>query len=244
MMREITPNEEVKLIPTLNKMGYSFCDLSEYGRDFLEYCHFVKEPVLDIAAAYGVATLPALEAGAYVIANDLDPRHLEILKSKVPSKFLERLNLKPGKFPQDLDFPEESLSAILASHVFHFLTGEETLEAVHSMYKWLKPGGKAFAIIGTPYVKMAEDFIPLFHQRKQQGEPWPGLIEDLSIYKHKRSADLPKLMHYMDDEIVRRIFTEAGFIIEKLGMFARPDFPEDMRLDGKENVGIVARKPS
>jgi hypothetical protein len=50
-------------------------------------------------------------------------------------------------------------------------------------------------------------------------------------------------MHFLDPEVLARVFTAAGFIIEKAATFARPEFPKDIQLDGRESVGLIAIKP-
>ena len=47
------------------------------------------------------------------IANDLDLRHLEILKSRVDKDSLKRLQLLPGRFPHEISFPDNSLVSSL-----------------------------------------------------------------------------------------------------------------------------------
>ncbi|MBM3610677.1 MAG: class I SAM-dependent methyltransferase [Alphaproteobacteria bacterium] len=230
---------EEKVVKTTNKMGYMFNEIKEYGRDFIEYSS--PGPVLDIGAAYGVHTLPALERGAYVVCNDLEKKHLEILEERVPQEYKSHVEFVCGKFPQELHFRENSFSGILLSHVLHFLKSDEIEEGISKVFGWLKPGGKVFAIVGTPYIKIVEGFIPTFKKRLESGQEWPGFIEDISIYHHERCKDLPKFMHYFDIDVVRRVFKD--FIIEKCGYINRDDFPEDMRLDGRENVGVIARKP-
>jgi 2-polyprenyl-3-methyl-5-hydroxy-6-metoxy-1,4-benzoquinol methylase len=92
-------------------------------------------PVLDIGCAYGMASLPALKKGAVVIANDLDERHLQLLKSQAPVSSLERLQLKPGRMPDDLDFPEGNLGAVLASRVLNFIHPDKLEESFHKIFK-------------------------------------------------------------------------------------------------------------
>lgn len=230
------------LITTLNQMGYMFEYLGECGEMFIDYCKKVNKPVLDVAAAFGTATIPALATGVNVIANDIEPKHLNILKTRVPTEYLPRLQLKLGKYPEELDFPSNSLGAILVSHVWHFLSGNEILSSIQKMYDWLTPGGKIYIITGTPYIQFVKDFIPTFLERKKKGVPWPGFIEDISIFNHPRAKDLPKSMNYMDDEILAQLFNKSQFSIEYLKLLGRPDFPPDMRLDGRETVGAVLRK--
>jgi hypothetical protein len=223
-------------------MGYMFKDITEYGLDFLEFCKTASAPVLDIAAAYGVASIKALEQGAYVIANDLDPHHLEILKSRVPDCYQARLQTQVGRFPSQLHFEPKSLSAVLAANMFHFLNGEEVNEAIRCLYNWLYRGGKAFIIAGSPYIRLWKGIIPVFERKKSEGDVWPGLVENTSLYPNERLQDLPKLMHFFDPEILAHAFEKAGFVIEKAGYISRASWPEDMQLDGRESVGIIAVK--
>ena len=109
-----------------------------FNQAFIDFATIVEAPVLEIGCAYGVATIPALEKGASVIANDLDERHLTLLKSYAPPSSLERLQLKPGRMPEDLDFPQESLGAVLASRVLNFVHPTKLEQSFHLIFKWLK----------------------------------------------------------------------------------------------------------
>ena len=109
-----------ELTPTLNKMGYAFDNLTSYGDSFVDFCEIVDGPVLDVGAAYGVATLQALEKGAFVLANDIDRHHLKIIKEKAFRRGFYRLKLIETPFPY-LNFENNSLGAILMSQVLHFL---------------------------------------------------------------------------------------------------------------------------
>jgi hypothetical protein len=37
---------------------------------------------------------------------------------------------------------------------------------------------------------------------------------------------------------------QQGFKVKELGFCARPDYPDDVRLDGRENIGIICIKPN
>lgn len=241
--RQLPKNQE-GFIPTLNKMGYMTQEIDEYNQAFVDYATKVSGPVLDIGAAYGNATLLALLKGARVIANDLDPRHLEILKSRIPIDFLTQLQLLPGRFPNEIHFSENSLEGILISQVLHFFLNEELYSAVETLFYWLKPNAKVFVVVGTPYIDIYKEFIPVFEQRKKQGMPWPGLIEDISVYKHNRVKDLPQSLQFFDDELLEKLFLNAGFKIEKVSLFTHKKLPKDIKLDGRESVGLIAVKPS
>ena len=67
------------LIPTMNDTGFMFEVLDDYALDFIRYSGECDSEVLELGCAYGVATIPALEAGAKVRACDIDQRQLDIL---------------------------------------------------------------------------------------------------------------------------------------------------------------------
>ena len=144
------PEIEENFYLTLNKMGYMLVKPDVINQAFIDFSSPEKAPVLDIGCAYGVSTIPALLKGAHVIANDLDVHHLEILRSKVPLEHLGRLQIKKGRMPEDLDFPEKSLEAILASRVLNFVHPDKLKGCFSLIHKWLKPGGKFFYLGGTP----------------------------------------------------------------------------------------------
>ena len=46
----------------------------------------------------------------------------------------------------------------------------------------------------------------------------------------------------MDVPVLTRELSWVGFEIERAEYLNRTDFPQDLRLDGRESVGIVGRK--
>ncbi|MBT4879680.1 MAG: class I SAM-dependent methyltransferase [Alphaproteobacteria bacterium] len=234
---------EKPLTPTLNKMGYMFSDITEYGEAFVDYASQLSVPVVDIAAAYGVATKRALKKGAHMVyANDIDPRHLAILKQNVPENHQHRLKTFVGSFPEELDFQQDSIGAVLIANVFHYLTGPQISMGITRLKSWLQPGGKVFVITGTPYTRMWESYIPGFYEEKKKKSLWPGWFGNIEQDKQVRMNDIPSFMHFFDIEVLERCFVEEGFKVEKIGYIDRKDWPSDMRLDGRESVGLVGVK--
>jgi len=229
-------------VRTLNNMGYMTSSLDPYSKAFVEFSAKAKLPVLDIGAAYGVASLEALKLGARVIANDIDQRHLDILYGQASKNNQKNIELQVGAFPSELDFKEDSLGAVLICRVLHFFDGPTIENAAHKVFKWLSRGGKVFIITETPYLKSFQSFIPVYEERKANGEPFPGFIEDVKAIAPERGKSLPPQMHLLDPDVLTRIFTKTGFQIEKCATFARTDFPQDLQLDGRESVGLVAIK--
>ncbi len=232
------------LTPTLNKMGYMFDDLTAYGKEFILFSQQSGGPVLEIAAAYGKATLKVLQSNIKVVANDLDPRHLEVLVSRVPDNQKSLLDLSPGRFPTETSFQPNHFQAILLANVLHFLNGDEISLGIRKLFAWLKPGGKVYVIAASPYVRMWSEFIPIFEKNRSLKMKWPGYLEDMSIFKsNDRLEQLPGFMHFFHPDELGQAFQEAGFIIEKSEFFSQPTWPHDMQLDGRESVGIIAKKP-
>ena len=237
--------DEFGFVKTLNNQGFMTDYLDEFSQAFVEFSPKAPGPVLDIGAAYGVASLAALRAGANVIANDIDPRHLEILMREAVQKLGEDvtcLKLLPGKFPGELACEESSLGAILACRVFHFFDGDTIEQGIHAAFRWLKPGGKFFLVGETPYVGGLQPFVPIYEARRAEGAKWPGYIEDFLKIDPNRGKDLPKSMHLLDVEVLTRVFQDAGFSIERAHTIARPHFPPGLKLDGRESVGIIGVK--
>lgn len=230
------------LINTLNSMGTMTPSPDVFSRYFSEFAPKAPGRSLDIGAAYGVATLPALRNGASVIANDIDERHLKILLSRVPREHRDRLELVAGEFPEKLDFPDGSLGAVLICRVMHFFDGPRIERAAEKVMRWLAPQGKVFVVGETPYIGTARAFFPTYEARLKAGDLWPGVVENAAAHDPKRATLLPKLFHLLDERTLRRVFTAAGFEIERLEMFARPDYPADIQLDGRESVGLIAVK--
>jgi SAM-dependent methyltransferase len=237
------PAEPNGFIHTLNKMGYMTSWVDPTSQAFVDFSPLAPGPVLDIGAAYGVATLAALHTGAQVIANDLEAQHLDILYERVPPHLRANLTLHPGQVPEAVDFLPNSLGAILASRVLHFFDGERIEQTVAKCFEWLAPGGRAFVVADTPYMNNYQHFIAPYEARRRAGSRWPGYIPMLRGLKNGRTAFLPRYFHFLDCEVLERVFGEAGFILERCSLFSRQDYPDDLRCDGREGVGLVARKP-
>jgi|CXWL01.1.fsa_nt_gi hypothetical protein len=239
-MPEPEPNGFVK---TLNNMGYMTSGLDLYSLAFVEFAPGAPGPCLDVGAAYGVASLSALSNGAHVIANDIDERHLEILRGRALERLRQRLTLMPGSFPDGISFAPGTLGAVLVCRVMHFFDGPTIERAADKIMSWLAPGGKVFVVGETPFIGTAKAFFPTYEARVKAGDPWPGIVENVGAHDPKRAGNLPSRMHLLDEPTLRRVFSGAGFMIEKAGTFPRPEFPPDIQLDGRESVGLIARKP-
>src|ERR1043166_6915185 len=130
-------------------MGYMSSVLDPVSSAFIDFAAKSSYLSLEIGAAYGVATIEALKKGATVIANDLDERHLKILKERTPAKFRSRLKVQIGRFPNELRIEDNSLGGILISRVCHFLSAAEIESGFERMFQWLRSNGRVFVIAET-----------------------------------------------------------------------------------------------
>ena len=237
------PSSEGGLIPTLNSYGYMLEKPDVISQEFIQYVGGIKGLALDIGSAYGVSVISALQNGATVIANDLDERHLQILVQNTPHELRQNLTILKGKFPSEVNIKTDSLDGVLSSGVLHYLTGEELEIAFQKIFTILKAGGKFFFFTSTPYIGIFREYLPTYLERKAQGDPWPGLIKNSWVYAPHRKQHLPKEINLLDEDIISRLLTKCGFEIEKLEYVNMDGYPVDFQSDGKEYIGVIARKP-
>lgn len=221
---------------TLNNCGFMF-EPSWISKQFFVYASEAPGPVLDVGAAFGVNTIPVLRRWNEVIACDIDGRHLDELVKRTPMEYRELLTTLKAKFPNNLNLPNRSVGAILLSHVLGFLRGPDLMLASEMCRQWLIPGGKLFVIGYSPYFNGNDANITLFEKRLLEGDPWPG---DFDVLPER--PNLPQRVTHLDPATLRRIFTDEIFEIECCGYIGHPQtpIPECFRLDGRENVGLIA----
>lgn len=233
------------MVPTLNGTGFMFKVLDEYAVAWARQAASAEAPALDIGCAYGAATMAALEAGARVVACDMEERHLRILRSRVAVAWRKRLDCLVARLP-GAEFQNESFSAILCSRVLHFLRGEDIDAAVAAMAAWLRPGGRLYLVSDTPY-GIWRNFIPAFKAARKAGKRWPGMMSDpsrlLPTPGISRYLSQAQFMNLLDPELLARSCREAGLEIVRAGFINRRDFRGMAALDGRENAGVEARKP-
>ena len=235
---------EPGLILTTNAMGIMTKEPAPVALKFADHAGRSRCPVLEVGAAYGNASYPALEAGGTVIACDLAEEELARLRQPVPPGMQKRLITIAARFPEQLHFTNGSLSAILAAQVFHFFDGEAVRSALATAFRWLESGeGRLYLVVMTPQLSYYIKFLPEFRRRKESGDPWPGTFDPRLAASPEWRDRLPHLVNLFDADILRRAVEEAGFAIEHLEPFCYKDFPEKHRTNGEEFLGLIARRP-
>lgn len=231
-------------VATLNKTGYMTTDYAPLSKHMIDACAKMQKPVLDIGSAFGILTLPALKTGAQVIASDIDHQHLFIIREKAPKDLHKNLFLKYGRCPYDLDFPENSLSGVMISRVAHFFTGTEIEQTLSKIYSWLEPGGKLFLTMLTQYHhRLIEKFSPVYEQRWQAGEKWPGSVDNMHVYAPDQADQIPEYIHVCDSRPMCLELIKQGFIIDELSMHDYERETQKVQKSGKEYLTFIASKP-
>ncbi|MDX2081800.1 MAG: class I SAM-dependent methyltransferase [Terrimicrobiaceae bacterium] len=231
------------LVLTDNAMGVMTRELSPPARRFVELAAGAQRPLLEIGAAYGNATLPALAAGATVVANDLSASELAVLAEMAPVPDRRRLVVLPARFPENVNLGDGSVSAVLAAQVLHFFDGETVDQAFASVFRWLEPGGYFLVLVMTPSLSYYRKFRPAFEERLRAGERWPGLFDPKLAATPDWRDRLPDRVNLFEKSILERCALEAGFVVEALDYFCFDEFPDEHRTDGREYVSLIARKP-
>ncbi|MEQ1666546.1 MAG: hypothetical protein ABL927_14370 [Bdellovibrionales bacterium] len=155
----------------------------------------------------------------------------------------DRLQTLQSSFPDfESKVLDNSLENILICRVLHFFDGPKIELAMKWCFEKMQTGGRLVLVCETPYLKNFKSFIPIYEERKKAGEAFPGFIADVKAIAPERAPFLPPQMHLLDEEVLTRVCKNAGFTIERTAIIPRPNFPLDIQLDGRESVGVIARK--
>ena len=233
---------EQGIIKTANAMGVMFKEFSPAAEAFVQYAKFAKHPLLDIGAAYGATTIPALENSADVIACDLSKEHLLILNKSVKKQYRQHLKTIMGKFPDDLKFDHESLSGILISNVLHFMDGNTIIRGLRHCWEWLEKDGQLFITVMTPHLSFYHQLIPEYEAKVLKGETWPGIFNPQLVATEKWKDNLPEFVHLFEIDTIKKVVENAGFNIHQIEYFCYKNYPHEHRTDGKEFISLCATK--
>jgi len=232
------------MIKTKNKMGIMTIENAPTSKSFIEFAKIAQKPLLDIGSAYGAATIPAILNGAKVIACDIGKEHLEILRESVPKEYLHLLQTTSDAFPEQLNFPKESLSAVHISMVLHFMKGEEILTGLRKCYEWLETGGKLFIVNMTTNLGIfnTHELNQHYLSRVNSGEKWPGEVNCHDFAKPIWVKQLPEFAHFFNIDSMHFIAEESGFTVEDVYYFCYENISDEYKTNGKEYVGMMAVK--
>lgn len=234
-------------VPTNNQMGFMLTKIDPFVQRFVDYAAQNHDNWhLDVGAAFGVATIAALEKGAKIIANDIDASHLTVIADVCSKRFKNSLKLFLGDIRKDMDYPTASFGSMLFSRVLHFFTGEEIIKCLKKVSDWLVPGGKIFVVNETPYFGTSKDFLPIYSKRKEAGNQWPSFLtlEDVKTYfDPKKRLFVRNTVHFFDEDLMQHVAKASGLYLEEMGTLDRQGFfPEDALYDGRESLWAILSK--
>ena len=241
--REQTSLEDC-FVPTLNKMGYMATQLDVVQQKFIAYAAKSPEGVsLDLGAAFGIATLPLLERQQKIVSCDVDPRHLKAIRQAVSPTLAKNLSLKAGHFPHTARFRKNRFKAILCGMVLHFVPPREMTLWLSHLRRILRPGGKIFITVSSPYQGVLKNFIPFYRERLENGDPLPGYIENIQQFVPHRSDQLPAQNTVFCPNALERLIKDTGFNVLECFGFTRENLPLDLHYNGQAYTGLVATSP-
>jgi SAM-dependent methyltransferase len=167
------PSAEGAFLETLYNVGFRLTEIDAIANAFIQFAIAKKGWTLDVGCAFGIATIPTIIGGGYVIANDLDEQYLDSIKWKIPPQYHDHLQLSKAVFPDDIQLEENSLAGVLISRIFRFFTGSKIEQSLALCFKWLKPGGKIFigcelmnsALTNAGFLIERSDFLGIIAQK-------------------------------------------------------------------------------
>lgn len=230
-------------VNTLNKTGFMFNKLDPISERFITDTINSKFPILEIGSAYGVVSQKALINKSIVVANDIDMRHLLLLRNQVDVKYWSSLYLNNQKFPEETDFSENLFSNIIFCRVAHFLDPDAMELGLNKIHKWLIPGGKLYFVVITPYHRRFKWFLSTYNKRWKDGVEWPGEIKECAnIWPQELSNYIPDYLHLMDERPFERAVKKIGFKILEMSLFQWKIFDNLVKDDSKDYLGAILRK--
>lgn len=228
------PSQESDKIVTLNNQGFMRVELDNFSQSWIKVSSQDQLPCLELGAAYGQATLGALKLGGTIVANDISPEHLIILRSRVDSNLHKKLFLNNDRVPEELNFPNDSIGNILFCRLGHFFTDEMLIESFNKAYKWLAPMGKIFFVALSPYhYTLREYFLPIFKKRKDNNEKNLGYIQNMKEFIPRSADKIPMFMNCFDEDSFLNLMKKTKFKIKEVTLF---DY-SSKNSDGKGFIG-------
>lgn len=206
-------------IPVYNGDGYASPILYPLSKEFISFSSKIKYPVLDIGAAFGLASINALKKGATVICNDKEQKQLDYIShiKSITEEEKKRLYLKQGSI-LEINFPKNSLGAIHMSRVMHFFKPEEVELFFKKAYHWLIPNGRLYIITMSQYhYANPEGFADYYNNDIKRGVKFPGMINDFKFKDEKY------VLHAIDPIVMMRVGNEYGFICKKIELYGGKD---------------------
>lgn len=235
------PKQKGNKVVTLNNQGFMRVEIDEFSQKWINQAITSDHPFLEIGAAYGQASVVALEGGATIISNDIEMKHLSIIKDRVSANLQKKLYLNCNSFPDKIEIPHNSLGGVLFCRVGHFFTEERMQDSLNKIHQMLVSGGGLFFVSVSPYhYTLEQEFLPIFLERKERGDKNPGYIDNMKKYmpSPESSNFIPEFLNAWDVSTILKLLKNNNFAIKEAKLF---DYSEN-NSKGKGFTGIEAYK--
>jgi ubiquinone/menaquinone biosynthesis C-methylase UbiE len=202
------------------------------------------DEVLDIGCAYGDTVLKAGQKKVLIWANDIESKHLDVLKEKADqADFKNNITYRSGDF-LTTDFPEGKFDKILIASVLHFMTPKEIETTLTKIRALLKPGGKVYILTASPapYLKMSAAFKDLYTKKKEAGDLWPGYITNAKELLPQIKDSTPDTCTFCELETLKNTVAQSGLKIITARYEASSYGPARVNLGAQDFVNIIAEK--
>lgn len=227
-------------IHTLNNNGSAMCFTTELTEAFLEHCRSPNcTNVLEVGCAYGVKASQIVQTGVFLVANDLDARHLDIMKetfTQLSGTHLDFNHVRyiAGNFAalNDEQVGYNKYNAILCESVLHFMSPEELRKTLNIFASSLNSSGRVYITVLSPYLQA---FRETFELNKAKRLEWPGIFED-------PKGISPIVYNVIDEEILIRELNLAGFKVVQSKYISKPSLEQEYQYDGRDWLIAIAEK--
>jgi len=244
---------EIKLRPTANQMGFEDTAVNDLLQKFLDFAPVAPGHLMDIGCAKGftIQQIVSLEARKpflkphkrKIFAVDMSKKHVRHIANNFPRDLVEPFQMRfPVAESPDArkHFAPDTIGAVYAGLVLHYLDGPELREGLGLLFKSLVPGGRLYASVNSPLdsaVKSKE----FFHRKDILKEEYPGWFKtyDKTMLPEFIRDQIPDYIHLFDVDTLTGYAKDAGFNVIECDYF-----PRGTGMMMKKLLGIIAEKPT
>ena len=185
--------------------------------------------------------------------------HLDVLQDIADENSYKHLTCILGSLPHNIPVRDDSVSAVLVSEVFQFLTGEDITDSLKVIFKKLKKGGiLALSSLSIYFFQNIDDaFVQRFFDKKEKGVLWPGFYESLEEKaglldngtRVKQGVELynpetrPTFINCCVLSQITDEMNKAGFEIIHAKEGIHPGYPLGDNQSSKSNIQVMGKKP-